>query len=121
MRVKRVFEPDKVESEEEIRKLEMMGLLGPTKMDNRRGTVGPITFNEPWEDIGTLTSSVDMVEKVADEQSNKDGGPAIIVLNCVSRSLVESDFRHFAGHGQHVDGWTYGLVKGTFTRLFCYS
>lgn len=116
MRVKRVFEPDKVESEEEIRKLEVTGFLGPTKEDNRRGTVGLITFREPGEEVGTLTSSVNMAEEVAVEQNNEDGGPAIIVFNCVSRSLVESDFRHIAGHGQHVDGWTYGLVKVVQSR-----
>jgi hypothetical protein len=117
MRVKKTFEHDKVESEEEMRRLEETGFSGPIKMDPRHGTVGPITFRQPREEFDTLVSSVDMEEKPAVEQSNEDGGPAIIVLNCVSRSLLESDFRHIAGHGQHVDGWTYGLVKGTFARL----
>ncbi|KAJ4416447.1 hypothetical protein N0V85_002281 [Neurospora sp. IMI 360204] len=112
MRVKKTFEHDKVESEEEMRRLEETGFSGPIKMDPRHGTVGPITFRQPREEFDTLVSSVDMEEKPAVEQSNEDGGPAIIVLNCVSRSLLESDFRHIAGHGQHVDGWTYGLVKG---------
>ncbi|KAK3339379.1 hypothetical protein B0H65DRAFT_511601 [Neurospora tetraspora] len=111
MRVKKTFEHDKVESEEEMRRLEGTGFSGPIKMDPRHGTVGPITFRQPREEFDTLVSSVDMEEKPAVEQNNEDGGPAIIVLNCVSRSLLESDFRHIAGHGQHVDGWTYGLVK----------
>ncbi|CCC06940.1 unnamed protein product [Sordaria macrospora k-hell] len=66
--------------------------------------------------LDTLVSSVNVAEKKAVEQSKEDGGPAIVVLNSVSRSLLESDFRHIAGHGQHVDGWTYGLVKVVQSR-----
>lgn len=117
MRVKKSFEHDKVESEKEMRRLEGTGFSGPIKMDPRHGTVGPVTLRQPRDEFDTLVSSVDMEEKPAVEQSDEDGGPAIIVLDCVSRSLLESDFRHIAGHGQHVDGWTYGLVKGTFARL----
>ncbi|KAK1778610.1 hypothetical protein QBC45DRAFT_442548 [Copromyces sp. CBS 386.78] len=112
MRVKKTYEPDKVESEEELRRLEETGFSGPIKMEPRHGTV----FRQPREELDTLVSSVDVTEKRAVEQSNEDGGPAIIVLNCVSRSLLESDFRHIAGHGQHVDGWTYGLVKVVQSR-----
>lgn len=117
LRVKKSLEHDKVENEKETRRLEGTGFSGPTKMDSRHGTVGPITLRQPRDEFDTLVSSVDMEEKPAVEQSDKDGGPAIIVLDCVSRSLLESDFRHIAGHGQHVDGWTYGLVKSTFARL----
>ncbi|KAK3502750.1 hypothetical protein B0T13DRAFT_179881 [Neurospora crassa] len=116
MRVKKSFEHDKVESEKEMRRLEGAGFSGPIKMDPRHGTVGPITLRQPRDEFDTLVSSVDMEEKLAVEQSDEDGGPAIIVLDCVSRSLLESDFRHIAGHGQHVDGWTYGLVKVVQSR-----
>lgn len=109
MRVKKTYRHDEVKSEEELRELEQTGFSGAIKTDPHRGTV----FRQPKEELDTLVSSVDMPEKQADNQSNEDGGPAIVVLNGVSRSLLESDFRHLAGHGQHVDGWTYGLVKGT--------
>ncbi|KAH7630673.1 hypothetical protein B0T09DRAFT_338219 [Sordaria sp. MPI-SDFR-AT-0083] len=112
MRVKKTYEHDKVDSEEELRRLEETGFSGPTKMDPRRGTV----FRQPKEELDTLVSSVNVAEKKAVEQSKEDGGPAIVVLNSVSRSLLESDFRHIAGHGQHVDGWTYGLVKVVQSR-----
>ncbi|KAK3398156.1 hypothetical protein B0T20DRAFT_410279 [Sordaria brevicollis] len=116
MRVRKRIVPDKVQSEEEVIKLEDLDLSGPTENKKRRGTLGSTTSGEPGKQVDTRTSSVDMAEKKADSQSNIDDGPAIIVLNGVSRSLVESDFRYLAGHGQLVDGWTYGLVKVVQSR-----
>ena len=109
VRVNETYKHDKVESGDGLRRFEETGVSGPIKTDPRRGNV----FREPKEELDTLASSVDIPEKQAVEQSNVDGGPAIVVLNSASRSLLESDFRHIAGHGQHVEGWTYGLVKGT--------
>lgn len=45
--------------------------------------------------------------------SDKDQGPAVLVVSCASRSLAESDFYRLAPQGRHVDGWAGGITKGS--------
>jgi len=44
-------------------------------------------------------------------QSDKPGERFVLILNDLSRSLVESDFYRLAPQGQHVAGWAGGIVK----------
>jgi len=45
-------------------------------------------------------------------QDFTEGGKTVLVINSVSRSLVESDFYRLSPQGQHMEGWTSGLTKG---------
>ena len=38
---------------------------------------------------------------------------SVLVLSCASKTLEESDFFRLGSKGQHIEGWTSGIVKGT--------
>jgi len=51
--------------------------------------------------------------------TSKYDGPAVLVLQSASRSLVESDFRRIAPKGQHIEDWTGpgDILKGASSAL----
>jgi hypothetical protein len=38
---------------------------------------------------------------------------SVLVLSCASKTLEESDFFRLGSKGQHIEGWTSGIIKGT--------
>ncbi len=51
--------------------------------------------------------------------TSKYDGPAVLVLQSASKSLVESDFRRIAPKGQHIEDWTGpgDILKGSSSAL----
>ncbi|KAK1766804.1 hypothetical protein QBC33DRAFT_540283 [Phialemonium atrogriseum] len=45
------------------------------------------------------------------DEGQSYNGPAVLVLNSASKSLLESDFYRLGRQGQHLDGWASGIVK----------
>jgi hypothetical protein len=37
----------------------------------------------------------------------------LLILNACSTNLEESDFFRLGPRGEHIEGWTSGIVKGT--------
>ena len=76
-------------------------------------TVPPLslpTVEELLEGFG-IQSSSDLphpkeATKAASNDAYKHRKTAVLVLQCASKSLVESDFRRIAPKGMHIDGWT---------------
>lgn len=52
------------------------------------------------------------------EEQREPGEQSVLVLNCASKTLEESDFFRLSPKGEHLEGWTSGIVKGT---LHCYQ
>ncbi|KAK3307103.1 uncharacterized protein B0T15DRAFT_529200 [Chaetomium strumarium] len=52
-------------------------------------------------------------DRDGNENGDHQGGDSqiVLVLQNLSRSLVESDFHRFARRGQHIAGWTGGITK----------
>jgi len=36
----------------------------------------------------------------------------VLVLNCASKTLEESDFYRVSPKGEHIEGWTSGIIQG---------
>ncbi|KAK4148647.1 hypothetical protein C8A00DRAFT_38779 [Chaetomidium leptoderma] len=47
----------------------------------------------------------------AEAKKEEKADKTVLILNCASRSLVESDFYRLAPQGQHVTGWASGITK----------
>ena len=41
----------------------------------------------------------------------------VLILNCASKTLEESDFFRVSPRGDHIEGWTRGILKGTGKKL----
>jgi hypothetical protein len=41
----------------------------------------------------------------------------LLVLSCASKTLEESDFFRLGSKGEHIEGWTSGIIKGRPSRL----
>jgi len=37
---------------------------------------------------------------------------SVLVLNCASKTLEESDFYRVSPKGEHIEGWTSGIIQG---------
>lgn len=45
--------------------------------------------------------------------------PSILVLNSAAKTLEESDFFRLGPKGEHIEGWTSGIIKGRlYSRMF---
>lgn len=76
-------------------------------------TVPPLPLpklEKPLKGHGIQTSDdllpAKQATKVASSDAYKHRKTAVLVLQCASKSLVESDFRRIAPKGMHIDGWT---------------
>jgi hypothetical protein len=43
---------------------------------------------------------------------------SVLVLNCAPSSLAESDFFRLGPKGNHIQGWTSGIIKGNANHLY---
>lgn len=47
-----------------------------------------------------------------EKDENLRHSASVLVLNCASKSLEESDFFRLSPKGEHLEGWTSGIIKG---------
>ena len=49
--------------------------------------------------------------KVADQK------PTVLLLSALTKTLEESDFFRLSPRGEHIEGWTSGIIKGMLLSL----
>jgi hypothetical protein len=45
------------------------------------------------------------------------GKASVLILNCASKTLEESDFFRVSPRGEHIEGWTRSIIKGADNKL----
>lgn len=45
------------------------------------------------------------------------GKASVLILNCASKTLEESDFFRVSPRGEHIEGWTRSIIKGADSKL----
>jgi hypothetical protein len=50
-----------------------------------------------------------------ERQSLAPSLPSLLILNACSMNLEESDFFRLGPRGEHIEGWTSGIIKGTIS------
>ena len=40
---------------------------------------------------------------------------SVLILNCASKTLEESDFFRLSPKGEHIEGWTSGIIKSVYS------
>jgi hypothetical protein len=65
----------------------------------------PISLDNPYE--------IEHLRNDLDQQPRGPVLPSVLVLNACSKTLEESDFFRLGPRGEHIEGWTSGIIKGT--------
>jgi hypothetical protein len=65
----------------------------------------PIRFDKP-HDIEGLRDTLEQDPK-------RPNLPSVLVLNACSKTFEESDFFRLGPRGEHIEGWSSGIIKGT--------
>lgn len=43
---------------------------------------------------------------------------SVLILNCASKTLEESDFFRLSPKGEHIEGWTSGIIKSVYSLFY---
>jgi hypothetical protein len=57
------------------------------------------------------------VQHVDPEEEKQRQEASVLVLNCAGKTLEESDFFRLSPKGEHIEGWTSGIIKGMPSSL----
>ena len=57
--------------------------------------------------------------QLAQDKKKQRREASVLVLNAVTKTLEESDFFRLSPKGEHIEGWTSGIIKGTMVQAKC--
>jgi hypothetical protein len=64
--------------------------------------------------VGRRGLSPVMLERMREVEEQERREASVLVLSSASKTLEESDFFRLSPKGQHIEGWTSGIIKSTF-------